>query len=208
MRLPERDEVERALVSDTEAYLAQRARGLTPCSRLGEAWDRFFQLGCSVIRGAIRARGLSGGDRDDCEQEFWAAVLTQLGRSRYEPARAGLRTWLSALASNKSADVIRRRTRRHSLYLDETEIIDLPGREADPASVYELREEQALVHRALAALSAVVSDRSYQVLLLRSIEELEVSEVAAALGLTREQVRYRHWRVKQELRRLVEITEE
>jgi len=151
---------------------------------------------------------LSGGDRDDCEQEFWAAVVDQLGRSRYEPARAGLRTWLSALALKKSADVIRQRTRRHPLNSNETAIIELPGREADPVSVYELKEKQALVHRALAALSQLVSDRSYQVLLLRSIEELDVSEVAATLGLSLEEVRYRHCRAKQELRRLVEISEE
>ena len=65
-------------------------------------------------------------------------------------------------------------------------------------------QEQAFVHRALAAVSQVVSDCSYRVLLLRSIDELDVSEVAAALGLTPEQVRYRHCRAKRELRRLVE----
>ena len=70
----------------------------------------------------------------------------------------------------------------------------LPCRDADPVSVYERKEEQAFVHRALAAVSQVVSDCSYRVLLLRSIDELDVSEVAAALGLTPEQVRYRHCR--------------
>jgi DNA-directed RNA polymerase specialized sigma24 family protein len=64
------------------------------------------------------------------------------------------------------------------------------------------------VRKALSALSQLVSERSYQVLLLRSIEELDVSEVAAALGLTLEQVRYRHCRAKKELRRLVETSEE
>jgi DNA-directed RNA polymerase specialized sigma24 family protein len=52
----------------------------------------------------------------------------------------------------------------------------------------------------------LVSDRSHQVL-LRSIEVLDVSEVAAALGLTLEQVRYRHCRDKQELRRLIETSD-
>ena len=207
-RVSERDETERDLVRDTEAYLDERARGLTPSLRLSEAWDCFFRYGSSVIRGVTRAWGLSGADRDDCEQEFWAAVVDQLHRSRYEPVRAGLRSWLSALARNKSADVIRRRTRRNPLNSNETAIIELPGREADPASVYELKEKRALVHRALADLSQLVSDRSYQVLLLRSIEELDVSEVAATLGLSLEEVRYRHCRAKQELRRLVEISEE
>jgi RNA polymerase sigma factor (sigma-70 family) len=206
-RVPQGDEFEGDLVRDTKAYLDERARGMAPSLRLSNAWDRFFRFGSSVIRGSSQARGLSGGDRDDCEQEFWAAVVDQLRRSRYEPARAGLRTWLSALARNKSADAIRQRTRRRPLDLNETVINGLTARDADPAAVYELEEEQAMVHRALAALSQLVSDRSYQVLLLRSIEELDVSEVAVALKLTLEQVRYRHCRAKQELRRLVKTSE-
>ena len=87
--LSERDEIERHLVRDTEAYLDERAHGLIPCSRLSEAWERFFRLGTSVIRGSLRAQRLSREDRDDCEQEFWTEVVAQLGRSRYEPARAG-----------------------------------------------------------------------------------------------------------------------
>ena len=195
-RAPEGDEIERDLVRDTMAYLDERARGMPPSRRLSDAWDRFFRFGSSVIRAYIRARGFSAEDRDDCEQEYWAAVVAQLGRSRYETARAGLRTWLSVLARNKCADVIRRRTRRYQVYLNETVSTELSGREAEPPSVYELKEEQALVHKALEALSHLVSACSYQVLLLRSIEELDVSEVAAALGLTLEQVRYRHCRAK------------
>jgi RNA polymerase sigma factor (sigma-70 family) len=206
-RATEGDEAERDLVRDTEAYLDERTRGLTPSLRHCEAWDCFFRYGSAVIRGATRAFGLSEADRDDCEQEFWAAVVDQLGRSRYEPVRAGLRTWLSALARNKSTDVIRQRTRHASRNLNEVGVFEIPCREADPASAYELKETQALVHSALAALSQVVSDRSYQVLHLRSIEELNVSEVALTLGLSLEEVRYRHFRAKQELRRLVEISE-
>jgi RNA polymerase sigma-70 factor (ECF subfamily) len=206
-RFSDRVEIDRNLVRDTKAYLDERTRGLTPSSRLSEAWDRFFRYGTSVIRDSIQALGLSRGDRDDCEQEFWAAVVAHLGRSWYEPARPGLRTWLSSLARNKCADAIRCRTRRHALNLNETAITELPGREADPSTTYEIKEKQALVRRALAALAQLVSDRSHQVLLLRSIEEHDVSEVAAALGLTFEQVRYRHCRAKQELRRLFEIPE-
>jgi RNA polymerase sigma factor (sigma-70 family) len=203
----ERDQIEQGLVRDAKAYLDESAQGMTPSFLLSEAWDHFFCYGSSVIQGCLRARGLSREDRDDCEQEFWVAVVTQLRRSGYESARAGLRTWLSAIARNKSADAFRRRIRRHPLTLNETATSQIPGREADPASVYERQEEKGLLHKALAALSQLASHRSYQVLLLRSIEELDVSEVAVALGLTPEEVRYRHCRAKQELRRLVETSD-
>jgi RNA polymerase sigma factor (sigma-70 family) len=203
----ERSDIEQNLVRDTEAYLDERARGLVPSSRLTEAWERFFRIGNSVIRGSILARRLSTGERDDCEQEFWAAVVAQLRQSRYDPVRAGLKTWLSALARNKSADVIRRRARRRQLALDEQALTAIPSRDLDPASDYDRKEEQAIMHQALATLSGMVSDCSFRVLVLRSVEGHDVPEVAAALGLTLEQVRYRHCRAKQIFRRLVKTFE-
>ena len=83
-------------------------------------------------------------------------MLSHLTRSRYEPARAGLRTWLTALARHKSADVIRHWTRQHPLHLNETAIIEPPGREPDPATVFERRKEQSSVHTALALLLRMV----------------------------------------------------
>lgn len=203
---PEGDE--RDLVRDTQDYLDARAHGRTHSARLNAAWERFYRLAAPLIRGGVRARGLSGADRDDCEQEIWTEVVAQLGQSRYDPARGGLRTWLSALARHKAMDVIRRRTRHPLESLDDGALMALPGRDPDPATEYEHHREEALVRRGLAELSRQVSECSYRVLLLRSIEERAVPEVAAALGLTPEQVRLRHCRVKRDLRQLVETQHE
>ena len=199
---------ERNLARDAQAWLAARARGLVPSARLNEAWERFYRLGAAVIRRGVRAQGLSGADGDDCEQEIWSEVVDQFRRSRYDPERAGLRTWLSTLAHNKAVDVIRRRSRNHQQSLDDETLATLHGREDDPATVYEQQRDQVRVRRALAELSRQVSECSHKVLLLRSIEGRAVSEVAAALGLTTEQVRHRHCRAKRELRRLIEAKEE
>ena len=203
--LPKEGQDERMLVRKTHAYIDARARGSAPSAELEEAWERFFRLGRVVIRGCLRARWLTQADREDCEQEFWAEVIAQFGQSRYDPSRAGIRTWLSALARHKSAEAVRRRIRCPQQTLEDASLRALPGREADPATAYEKCGTQTFMHNALAALSQVASDCSYRVLLLRSIEEREVSEVAAEMGLTPDQVRYRHCRVKKDLRRIVEM---
>jgi RNA polymerase sigma factor (sigma-70 family) len=48
-----------------------------------------------------------------------------------------------------------------------------------------------------------VSARSYQVVVLRWVEGRSVSEIAASLKITPEQVRYRHHRMMEKLRSLV-----
>jgi DNA-directed RNA polymerase specialized sigma24 family protein len=58
------------------------------------------------------------------------------------------------------------------------------------------------VRGVLAELSGRVSACSYQILHLRWIEGRPLPEIAAALGLTPAQVRFRHHRVKQKFRRL------
>jgi len=64
---------------------------------------------------------------------------------------------------------------------------------------------QAQVRNALAELAPQVSATSFCVLYLRSIKECTVPEVASQLGLTSEQVRFRHHRMKQKLRHQIEV---
>jgi RNA polymerase sigma factor (sigma-70 family) len=201
----ELDVIEREGLRDTQAYLAVRTRGLTPSARQSAAWERFYRAYAPLIRACLRARGLSDSDRDDCEQEVWKEVVAHLRHFAPDPTRARLRTWLTTVACNKVVDVIRLRTRHPQEPLTEAVVESLPTRDDDPATAYERHRTEVLVCRALAEFSRQVSECNYRVLLLRSIEERDVAEVADQLGLTSEQVRFRHCRVKQQLRRLVEM---
>jgi hypothetical protein len=73
----------------------------------------------------------------------------------------------------------------------------------DSSDEHERRGVRGLVTDVLAELSGRVSASSYQILRLRWIEGRSLPEIAAALGLTPAQVRFRHHRVKQKFRRLV-----
>jgi DNA-directed RNA polymerase specialized sigma24 family protein len=60
------------------------------------------------------------------------------------------------------------------------------------------------VRSVLVELSGQVSRTSFQVLYLRWIEGLPTAEVAAALELTPQQVRFRTHRMKLKIRRMLE----
>ncbi len=76
-----------------------------------------------------------------------------------------------------------------------------PGsNESDPADVCQWQWEDALLWTVLAELRSEVSQRNSRLLQMRLIEARSVAEVAAALSLTREQVRSRQYRMLRKLR--------
>jgi DNA-directed RNA polymerase specialized sigma24 family protein len=80
----------------------------------------------------------------------------------------------------------------------------LPGRELDPAVLYEQRALQIEVDNLLFALRARVSELSYQAFHLRWIEERTVHDIAERLSLTPKQVRDRLVRARAIFHRLAE----
>ena len=193
------------LLQDTQAYFALRAQGLTPAAQFTTAWDRFYRLFDPVICRCVRLAHLSGPDYGDCIQEVWLAIIAHLGHFRYDPRHTYLRSWIATLARNKVRDFIRDRSRHPRKDLSDRILVDLPSHEFDPAVECERHGTQAVVRNAVAELAPQVSVTSFRVLYLRSIKECTVREVASELGLTPEQVRFRHHRMKQKLRPLVEV---
>jgi RNA polymerase sigma factor (sigma-70 family) len=199
------DDIDPDLLRRTQAYLEVRSRRLSPAPELIEAWEQFFRIYAPLIGRYVGAHRLSEADRNDCIQETWREIIARLPRFRLDPGRGRLRTWIYAVARNKVVDVVRRRSRHPIGSLDhelEATLSDLPN--FDPAVHFERRRTQAIVRGMLVRLSRRVSPRNYRVLYMRWIEERTVPEIAEALGLTPEQVRFRHHRAKQALRRLFE----
>jgi len=193
------------LLRETQVYLALCAQGLTPSAELTTAWDRFYRLVDPVICRCVRLEHLSEPDQDDCIQGVWLEIIAHLGHFRYEPRHTYLRTWITTLARNKVRDFVRERSRHPQKDLSDRILVDLPSHELDPAVECEQHGMQAQVRNALAELAPQVSATSFCVLYLRSIKECTVPEVASQLGLTSEQVRFRHHRMKQKLRHQIEV---
>jgi RNA polymerase sigma-70 factor, ECF subfamily len=187
-----------------KAYLDCRSRGVPPPAALTQAWEGFYGFYAPRIRAFLKRWCLSEADRNDCLQDVWHEVVVRFVRFRHDPRRAQFSTWLMTLARNKAVDAIRRRNRHvlESLGGDAATAAQDPG--PDPAAQYERGRVLAQVRGVLAELSRQVSPTSYRVVYLRWIEGRPAAEVAAALALTPEQVRFRTCRLKRKVRELLE----
>ena len=191
-------------LAESKAYLESRSRGVEPPPPLAEAWKRLYEFYAPRIRVFLRKRGLQDEDVKDCAQDVWKEVVAKLAHFHPDRTRAQLSTWMMTLARNKAVDSIRRRNRHTSWPLDDNDVGVPPDPNPGPAAEYERRRTLVEVQRVLAELASQVSPASFQVLYLRWIEGLPTAEVAAALELTPQQVRFRTHRMKQKFRHLLE----
>jgi RNA polymerase sigma-70 factor (ECF subfamily) len=146
---------------------------------------------------AYRMTG-SSADADDVVQETFARAV-----ERPPPdAAAPLRPWLTCVAVNLARDALRARKRRSysgpwlpgavdTVHLD---LADIPADAAGPEARYDLAESASLAF--LAALEALTA-RQRAVLLLRDVLDYSVSETAATLSLTENNVKTTHHRARQ-----------
>ena len=201
-------DIDRHLLEDTQAYLELRSQcSDDPPPSLVDAWEHFYEFCTPLIRSIVATHRLTEEDVSDCVQEVWEVVIAKLRDFHYDPERGRFRIWLSTLARNKAVDLVRWRNRHAVITLEADSGRDLCSRDDDPVTAYERYRTRTLVRGALAALARKVSPRSYEILYLHWIEGRTVAEIAPLLNLTAEQVRYRHHRVKQKLRQLLELAE-
>lgn len=153
--------------------------------------DLSLRHGAGVLRLAQRLLG-SAADADEILQETLFRAWRHAGR--FDPARAGLGTWLIAIAWRLCADRLRARGGRTLLELEAAEDIPAPG--PDPQAVLERRAALAAVQRALDALPA----RQRTAFLLFYTEEMSGEDAALVLGVSRRA----YWSLLQRAREKVE----
>lgn len=191
------------IVSAAQAYLEMRRLRTAPIPEAyRRAWEHFYGVCGPLIERAVGAYRLPEQDRRDCAQEVWKEIVAELGRFVYDPQRGQLLTWVSTLARNKAVDAVRRRAKHPELPLGDTAQASLVARDGDPEGSYRHSCARAWVREALDELARKVSPRSFRVLKLRWFEGRTTREIAEALGLTPDQVRFRHHRLLRKLLRM------
>ena len=131
-------------------------------------------------------------DADDIVQETFTKAYVSLRRFH---GRSSFYTWLYAIASNLSLNLLRRRKRRQSTSLDQ---LDEDGFANDPAFVdtslaadtnrkVRMREIQEKLNEALLTLS----DDHRAVVVMHDIEGVPHTEIARILGVSEGTVRSR-----------------
>lgn len=141
----------------------------------------FLPLGPLLYRIAFRMLG-SGEDARDAVQELYVRLCRKGDRALRSGNPQG---YCVRMMQNICADILRRRGHNVlRMVADVTEVRTDPSVEAADASV-ERREEAALVRKALAALPPKLRE----VVLLRDLEQMEMSEIEALTGISQVNIR-------------------
>jgi RNA polymerase sigma factor (sigma-70 family) len=198
-----RPDVAPQLVEHVQAYLRSLRLGGRPDPGLRRAWEDFYRLHRPLVDRVVGAFRLSEQDAEDCVQEVWTAIIGRLPHFERDPSRGRFCSWLARLIHNQVIDFVRKASRR------DARLVALPegtpaNRNSDPVAAFRRSERRRLVRHVLEHLQQQVSETNYRLAYLRWVEGQDVPTVAGDLGLTSQQVWYRHHRVKKRLRRLLE----
>jgi RNA polymerase sigma factor (sigma-70 family) len=152
------------------------------------AWEAFVRRYAGLIVAAVRGIAASSTDVEDFAQDVFTRLCKddfRLLRS-YDPSRAGISTWLTIVARSTARDALRRRR------FDSTPIDSVPESQlaVDPVEpVQRLKMPEALL-----------SPRQREILTMLYDREMDVAEVAQALGIDPQTVRSAHHKAMLKLR--------
>jgi RNA polymerase sigma factor (sigma-70 family) len=152
------------------------------------AWEAFVRRYAGLIAAAVRSIAREATSVEDLTQEVFLRLCKddfRLLRS-YDPARAGLSTWLTIVARSTARDAMRRR-RAESVPLDAVPEARLAVDPVEPAHKLKLPK-------------ALLSPRQREILAMLYDRDMEVPEIAAALGIDRQTVRSAHHKAMLKLR--------
>lgn len=154
----------------------------------GAAWEAFVRRYGGLVAAAVRAIAALPGDVEDLTQEVFLRLCKddfRLLRS-YDPARAGLSTWLTIVARSTARDALRRR-RPEGVPIESVPEARLAVAPVEPV-------------RKLKLPDALLSPRQREILAMLYDQDMEVAEIARTLGIDPQTVRSAHHKAMVKLR--------
>ena len=152
------------------------------------AWEAFVRRYAGLVVAAVRGIALETAEIEDLTQEVFLRLCKddfRLLRS-YDASRAGLSTWLTIVARSTARDAMR----RHRPMSVPIETVPEGRLAIDPVEPV----------RKLKLPEALLSPRQREILTMLYDREMEVSEIALALGIDPQTVRSAHHKAMVKLR--------
>ena len=152
------------------------------------AWQAFVRRYAGLVAAAVRGIAREPAEIEDLAQEVFLRLCRndfRLLRS-YDPTRAGLSTWLTIVARSTARDALRRR-RPVAVPIDAVPEGLLAVEPVEPVRKLKLPE-------------ALLSPRQREILAMLYDRDMEVADVAAALGIDPQTVRSTHHKAMLKLR--------
>ena len=152
------------------------------------AWDAFVRRYAGLVVAAVRGVAREAAEVEDLTQDVFLRLCKddfRLLRS-YDASRAGLSTWITIVARSTARDAMRRH-RPVSVPIET-----VPEGRLSVAPIEPLRK--------LKLPEALLSPRQREILTMLYDRDMEVSEVALALGIDPQTVRSAHHKAMIKLR--------
>ena len=152
------------------------------------AWDAFVRRYGGLVVAAVRGVAMMHADIEDLSQEVFVRLCKddfRLLRS-YDPSRASLSTWITIVARSTARDGMRRR-RADAVPLEAVPEAQLAVDPVEPVEKLKLPE-------------ALLSPRQREILAMLYDREMDVAEIARALGIDPQTVRSAHHKAMVKLR--------
>jgi DNA-directed RNA polymerase specialized sigma24 family protein len=151
------------------------------------AWDGFVRRYAGLVTAAVRPLARDSAEVEDLVQEVFVRLCKDGFRllKAYDPARAGLSTWLTIVARSTARDSLRRRR----LPLTPLDAVPETALATGGAPPEKLRLPDGLL-----------SPRQRLVLTMLYDRDMEVAEIATALGVDPQTVRSTHHKAMLKLR--------
>ena len=152
------------------------------------AWDAFVRRYAALIMAAIRGVAQDGGEAEDLSQEVFIRLCKDGFRllKTYDPARAGLTTWLTIVARSTARDALRRR-RIQGVNIEDVPEAALAVPAVEPVDRLSYPQE-------------LLSPRQREILALIYDRDMDVAEIAARLRIDAQTVRSMHHKAMLKLR--------
>ncbi len=153
-----------------------------------DAWKVFVRRYAGLVTAAVRGVAREANEVEDLAQEVFLRLCRndfRLLRS-YDPARAGLSTWITIVARSTARDALRRRRP-----------VAVPI-EAVPEGLLAVDPVEPV--RRIKLPEALLSPRQRQILTMLYDGDMAVAEIAAALGIDPQTVRSAHHKAMIKLR--------
>jgi RNA polymerase sigma-70 factor (ECF subfamily) len=152
------------------------------------AWDAFVRRYGGLVVAAVRGVAMMHAEIEDLTQEVFVRLCKddfRLLRS-YDPSRASLSTWITIVARSTARDGMRRR-RADAVPLEAVPEAQLAVDPVEPVEKLKLPE-------------ALLSPRQREILAMLYDREMDVAEIAWALGIDPQTVRSAHHKAMVKLR--------
>ena len=159
---------------------------------LSERYAALFRAHYGRVVRWLGVLGVPMGEVDDVAQEVFIIAHRKLDQLRDDASPAG---WLLGIARNVAAT--QRRSRRRARAREEH--ADAPGEHPDPETVAMRSEAARLLQRFLATLP----EEQRLVFVLFEMDGVSASEIAEALGISRNTVHSRIRLIREKLARVV-----